>query len=106
MVRVATVMVNPVDRLEGFAQQGKLVGAQAVGVAPKANRRDRVLRTRRTGGHGRSVPESRPLAAYGPPTDAVAENTSVRFSRLPLLARTWKGLKPGFTPEPAKSSPA
>jgi hypothetical protein len=35
-----------------------------------------------------------------------SENTSVRFSRLPLLARTWNGLKPGRMPAPAGASPA
>jgi len=46
------------------------------------------------------------LASYGPLVDAVVANTSVRLARLPLLARTWNGLKPGLRPPPAKSRPA
>ena len=46
------------------------------------------------------------LIVYGPLVDAVVANTSVRFARLPLLARTWNGLKPGLDPLPAKSRPA
>ena len=45
-------------------------------------------------------------ASYGPLVDAVVLNTSVRLARLPLLARTWNGLKPGLDPPPAKSRPA
>ena len=44
-------------------------------------------------------------AVYGS-VDAVVANTSVRLARLPLLARTWNGLKPGLSPPPAKSRPA
>ena len=63
---------------------------------------------------GRSLEGGRPaarsaagrLTVYGPLVDAVVPNTSVRLVRLPLLARTWNGLKPGRNPPPAKSSPA
>lgn len=46
------------------------------------------------------------LASYGPLVDAVVANTSVRLARLPLLARTWNGLKPGLDPPLAKSRAA
>jgi len=53
-----------------------------------------------------AVCDEAPWFCYGPLTVAVVENTSVRLSRLPLLARTWNGLKPGSSPLPAKSRPA